>query len=211
MNHSTSRIFTTTLCLTLLALLAACAGHAPKPGPSTRVVLLPQDNVPNTAVQVQGIKEGAAQVLDKPYLQASVGQAASITVSLTTAENLAKEYPILSRKIDLPQESFMLTFLTGTSNLTEQSLETLKTVLARAKARVASEVLVTAHTDRQGTIESNDRLSVQRAESVRKLLIDQGLAPERVEAVGRGERQPLVPTDDEVAEPRNRRAEVVIR
>lgn len=207
MNHSVRRFLTSTVCPALLALLAACAG----PGPTTRVVLLPQDNAPNTAVQVQGIKEGAPQVLDKPYLQASVGQAASITVSLTTAENVAKEYPILSRKIDLPQESFMLTFLTGTSNLTEQSLETLKTVIARAKARAASEVLVTAHTDRQGSIESNDRLSIQRAESVRKLLIDQGLAPERVEAIGRGERQPLVPTEDEVAEPRNRRAEVVIR
>jgi outer membrane protein OmpA-like peptidoglycan-associated protein len=29
--------------------------------------------------------------------------------------------------------------------------------------------------------------------------------------VGRGEREPVVPTDDEVAEPRNRRAEIVVR
>ena len=32
-----------------------------------------------------------------------------------------------------------------------------------------------------------------------------------IEAVGRGEREPLVPTEDEVAEPRNRRAELLVR
>jgi OOP family OmpA-OmpF porin len=30
-------------------------------------------------------------------------------------------------------------------------------------------------------------------------------------AIGRGEREPAVPTEDEVAEPRNRRAEIIIR
>jgi outer membrane protein OmpA-like peptidoglycan-associated protein len=29
--------------------------------------------------------------------------------------------------------------------------------------------------------------------------------------VGRGEREPAVPTEDEVVEPRNRRAEVIVR
>ena len=34
---------------------------------------------------------------------------------------------------------------------------------------------------------------------------------ELITAYGRGEREPAVPTADEVAEPRNRRAEVIIR
>jgi len=29
--------------------------------------------------------------------------------------------------------------------------------------------------------------------------------------VGRGEREPLVPTEDEVSEPRNRRVEITVR
>jgi outer membrane protein OmpA-like peptidoglycan-associated protein len=32
-----------------------------------------------------------------------------------------------------------------------------------------------------------------------------------IEARGRGEREPVVATEDEVAEPRNRRAEVLVR
>jgi OmpA-OmpF porin, OOP family len=46
---------------------------------------------------------------------------------------------------------------------------------------------------------------------VRAVLIERGFKAELVEAVGRGEREPLVPTDDEVAEPRNRRAEILVR
>ncbi len=39
----------------------------------------------------------------------------------------------------------------------------------------------------------------------------QGFAGDLVTAYGRGEREPVVPTADEVAESRNRRAEIIIR
>ena len=73
------------------------------------------------------------------------------------------------------------------------------------------EIVVVGHTDRVGTVESNDALSLQRAQAVRQLFIDRGFDPARVDAVGRGEREPLVPTDDELDEPRNRRTEIVVR
>jgi OOP family OmpA-OmpF porin len=38
-----------------------------------------------------------------------------------------------------------------------------------------------------------------------------GIAPARIRVEGRGEREPLIPTEDEVAEPRNRRAEISVR
>jgi hypothetical protein len=34
---------------------------------------------------------------------------------------------------------------------------------------------------------------------------------EQVSVAGRGEREPIVPTEDEVAEPRNRRVEITVR
>jgi outer membrane protein OmpA-like peptidoglycan-associated protein len=46
---------------------------------------------------------------------------------------------------------------------------------------------------------------------VTKLLVDKGAVAERVEAVGRGKRELLVPTADEVDEPQNRRVEVIVR
>jgi len=75
----------------------------------------------------------------------------------------------------------------------------------------AAEVVVTGHTDRVGSVEANDRLSLARAEAVRDLLVAAGVARSAVTAVGRGEREPAVPTADEVAEARNRRVEIKIR
>ena len=46
---------------------------------------------------------------------------------------------------------------------------------------------------------------------MRELLVQRGFAPERIEAIGRGEREPVVPTEANVNEPRNRRAEIIIR
>ena len=83
--------------------------------------------------------------------------------------------------------------------------------MARAQARSGGEIVVTGHTDRQGSLEANDQLSLERAQAIRTLLIERGFKPELIDAVGRGEREPVVPTDDEVAEPRNRRAVIVVR
>jgi outer membrane protein OmpA-like peptidoglycan-associated protein len=77
--------------------------------------------------------------------------------------------------------------------------------------RPAAEVIAIGHTDRVGNAQQNDALSLQRAERARELLVRMGIPPARITTVGRGEREPLVPTDDEVAEPRNRRVEITVR
>ena len=75
----------------------------------------------------------------------------------------------------------------------------------------APEVRVVGHTDALGTDSLNDELSMQRARIVRAGLVDKGIEPTRVEAVGRGKRELLVPTRDGVAESRNRRVEIQVR
>ena len=68
------------------------------------------------------------------------------------------------------------------------------------------------HTDRVGNEQANDELSLQRAERVKAEFVAQGVASaERIRAAGRGEREPLVPTEDDVDEPRNRRVEINVR
>ena len=54
-------------------------------------------------------------------------------------------------------------------------------------------------------------LSLKRAREIREALIAQGLNPTISRAVGRGEREPLVPTPDNTPEPRNRRVEIIVR
>ena len=52
-------------------------------------------------------------------------------------------------------------------------------------------ILAIGHADRIGTVQYNQRLSVRRAETVKKYLVDKGIEPNRVYAEGKGKSQPL--------------------
>jgi outer membrane protein OmpA-like peptidoglycan-associated protein len=84
-------------------------------------------------------------------------------------------------------------------------------ILVAIAARPAPELTVAGHTDALGSDQYNDALSLRRAERVRTLLIGRGIAPGSIVAVGRGKREPRVPTPVGVAEPRNRRVEITVR
>jgi OmpA-OmpF porin, OOP family len=197
-----TRLVRGALVLGLLSLLSACA-------PSTRVILLPQVDGQPSAVDVKTSK--GSQAISQPYQVAVVGRGGTLSLDTTTPDQVRKTYPALLALQPPPAERFVLEFEPGSSQLTPSSLAQLGTVITRAQARAGGDIIVTGHTDRQGSMEANDRLSLERARTVRSLLIAQGFRPERIEAIGRGEREPLVPTDDEVVEPRNRRAEVLVR
>ncbi|MBP7537074.1 MAG: OmpA family protein [Ottowia sp.] len=182
--------------------LAACA-------PATRVVLLPQEGLPTAAVTVQA-RQGQV-VLDQPYAVAEVASSGSVDTAQTDAQQVEKRYGQLLSVQPAAEQRFTLLFMPGGAQLTPESSAALADVLARATERPGGEVIIIGHTDRVGSVESNDTLSLQRAQAVRQLVIDRGFDPNRVEAVGRGEREPVVQTADEVEEPKNRRAEIVVR
>jgi OmpA-OmpF porin, OOP family len=79
-----------------------------------------------------------------------------------------------------------------------------------AKAGVFTRIRATGHTDTVGTPRYNMALSIRRANAVRDVLVREGIPATQIVVVGRGETQLLVPTPDNVNEPRNRRVEIVI-
>src|SRR4249920_2215928 len=108
--------------------------------------------------------------------------------------------------------SFLLYFVTGTDDLTEASKLELARMLEELRRREVADILVIGHTDRVGNEQANDELSLQRAERVKAEFVAQGIASAGgVDALGRGEREPLVPTENDVDEPLNRRVEINVR
>lgn len=107
--------------------------------------------------------------------------------------------------------SFTLYFVENTDTLTEASQRTLDGVIAEIARYPVPDIVVVGHTDLVGTDVVNDALARKRADTVRTMLIGRGVAPSNVVAVGRGKREPAVPTADGVAESRNRRVEILVR
>ena len=71
-------------------------------------------------------------------------------------------------------------------------------------------IRVTGHTDSTGTAELNQRLSEQRAISVKNALIQQGVHPARVQTIGFGEQTPIADNSSESGRQLNRRVVVTI-
>lgn len=117
---------------------------------------------------------------------------------------------VLAALPDRPK-SFLVYFLEGTDEFTEESGVEFTKILSELRERGAPDVVVIGHTDRVGNVRYNDNLSLQRAERVRGELVRLGIPEARIRVAGRGEREPLVATDDEVVEPRNRRVEINVR
>jgi outer membrane protein OmpA-like peptidoglycan-associated protein len=57
-------------------------------------------------------------------------------------------------------------------------------------------VEISGHTDNQGSQESNQAISLRRAEVVRDYLVEQGIEPERLTVVSRGATEPSRSNDD---------------
>jgi outer membrane protein OmpA-like peptidoglycan-associated protein len=185
-----------------MVMLAGCAG---KP---ERIVLLPQEGRA-TALVVTG-PSGRPVTLSEPYAEAVVGKRETLA-GKTDADSVGKRYgPVLSATPMEPRR-FTLYFVTGGNEFTAESAALVPKVVAEIAAIPAVEVIVIGHTDRVGALEFNDSLSLRRAQVVRDRLIDAGVSGDKIVAAGRGERDPVVQTADEVSEPRNRRVEVKVR
>jgi len=89
----------------------------------------------------------------------------------------------------------------------EQALNDLYMYLAR---NPQVRVKIVGHTDSVGKDEANQKLSDGRANEVMKDLIERGIEPERLQAEGRGESQPIDTNDTEEGRQNNRRVEIEI-
>jgi len=71
-------------------------------------------------------------------------------------------------------------------------------------------VTVTGHTDRHGSVQKNKALSIAMAYSIRDLFMERGVPEKNIKVYGKGETKPIITTDDNVAEARNRRVEIKV-
>ncbi|MGH8178917.1 MAG: OmpA family protein [Steroidobacter sp.] len=78
--------------------------------------------------------------------------------------------------------------------------------LRRAKPQ---RVVVVGHTDREGRCRYNDSLALRRADAMRRMLIDAGVASDQIQTASLGERRPLDFSATEEAGLLNRRIEVL--
>ena len=101
-------------------------------------------------------------------------------------------------------------FETAKATLQTESFPELNRVVELMNKQKAMIVEIDGHTDSDGTDEANQKLSQDRAESVRTYLISKGIPENRVVAKGFGESRPIATNDTPEGKQQNRRVEFVI-
>ena len=196
-----------------IAIAASLAGCATTPHPPQLVVLVPDRQGKIGTVEVREI-DGGSTTLNEAYSAARVDTAGGKFERRTvTASEVKAEFAHAIAAQPIRPVSFLLYFQEGTDALTPASKTAFRKVLSEVAQRKAAEITIIGHTDTVGKVEFNDMLSLKRAERVRKHFADRGIGipAHLINTAGRGERELLVQTGDEVPEPRNRRVEISVR
>ncbi|MBI4938756.1 MAG: OmpA family protein [Nitrosomonadales bacterium] len=173
------------------------------------VILLPGKDKKVGSVVVSN--SGGEVVLDKAYASAKT-KGSTIVAGSSSPEEVGKAFgDTLAAQPPRPA-SYQIYFETGSDRLTGESSRSIEGILADIAKRPSPEVVVIGHTDTVGRAGiRNDELSRQRAEVVRTMLVKRGIPAASISVEGRGSRELLVPTADNVDEPRNRRVEITVR
>jgi outer membrane protein OmpA-like peptidoglycan-associated protein len=196
----------------LFVVVAGCAEAPKAPPPAVGTELVAVIPGPDGHVGAVVVRSGGAeQVLDQAYSARRVNSDGSAAPARLTPAEVEASFGTTIRSLPGRPASFILYFLEGRDELTPASRTELDRVFAELKRRPAPDIVVIGHTDTVGSLASNDKLSLARAERVCQMLAGLGIPPERIQSAGRGERELLVATEDNTPEPRNRRVEISVR
>jgi len=109
--------------------------------------------------------------------------------------------------VTMPQD---ILFAVDSATLTGSLQADLAAVAASLNRYPNTRVNVIGHTDNTGAAAYNQGLSQRRAQAVSSVLINAGVAPSRINAIGRGEDAPIASNLTPEGRQQNRRVEIII-
>lgn len=159
----------------------------------------PVEVATETAPQTEPQPEAAAE---PPVVVAEAPPAAA---ALETKGDFSLEECV--GRFEILSETGNIYFASGSARLQDDSYFVLRSVLDIVQRCPDLRILVSGHTDSDGSENYNQSLSELRARSVRQYLVGQGVNAFRLITTGFGELQPMVPNDSDFNKSRNRRIE----
>ena len=104
-----------------------------------------------------------------------------------------------------------LTFATGSAQPTDESIEIIRDLATILRAYPQANVRLEGYTDNTGDAAANRELSQQRAESIKALLVQNGVDESHIDTAGFGSDNPIASNETEAGRLSNRRTELVVQ
>lgn len=148
----------------------------------------------------------------EPWLQAKVSNCRDAFYSAMNEVDAGRPVAAAAPAAQAPRQQAYITFFDwNQSTVTPEGVAVLRSVSDNVRRGGSADIVVTGNADRSGTDNYNMALSQRRAEAVKAILVRDGVSPNVIVTIAKGETQPLVATADGVREPQNRNVAVVIR
>ncbi len=119
-----------------------------------------------------------------------------------------QQQSIVKKTLKLNLDSVM--FKTGKADLTPQGQHKINEFATVIQNYGKQNVLIEGHTDNVGNENYNQKLSENRAKTIRKTLITKGVSPNRLSTKGLGEKNPITTNATSAGRQQNRRVELTI-
>ena len=113
--------------------------------------------------------------------------------------------PIAAAKVTLNADAL---FDFDKSVLKPAAKASLDSLAGKVKSLTLEVIVAVGHTDSIGTDAYNQKLSIRRAESVKKYLVSQGIEARRIYVEGKGESQPVADNKTTEGRAKNRRVQI---
>jgi outer membrane protein OmpA-like peptidoglycan-associated protein len=179
--------------------------------PVTTTVVLVDNGKEHNAIVVE-TKKGSV-IIDKPYhyVQLSALDAPPSSIKSISKDEVKKKFKTVIKSTPLKPISVLLYFKNNSNELTEESKAKLPEILEYIKKRAPCDVTIIGHADTKGSEEYNIKISLKRAEMVKKWILSQDIKINSLNVESYGESDLLVQTPDNVSEPKNRRVELLVK
>lgn len=168
----------------------------------------PADKTP--ASEIPGKEPSAAPIAATTKEIAASSQPSPPALDLSSGQSEGR----LPRIVNRPEGRFIATkpilFNTAMATIRQVSVKPLKDVAALLKQHPDMKLTIFGFTDNLGLPENNLRVSGERAAAVREFLMNEGIAPSRLESRGMGSQNPIAPNDTQIGRQANRRIEFLI-
>ena len=159
-----------------------------------------QENL-TTSRNAYGNRESSEKVTHYANLAQTQTEIASTVAKRRT---LQAETGNVGREITLGD----MLFKVGKADLNARGQSAVAELATFLKNNPDRNVTVIGHTDSTGSVKLNNKLSRERAESVKTALVGNGIASDRIAATGRGESEPIASNGTAQGRQKNRRVVV---
>jgi len=178
-----------------------------------------QDKLRSSAVAQLGAERSQVSQLGSQLAQTQSGLAAETDARKAAEARAARAMESLNKIAQVKEEargmvitlSGQVLFVTGKSELLPAARDQLDQVAEALKDQGdVKPMVVEGYTDSVGSDTTNQKLSKDRAESVRAYLVSKGVPSDKITSVGKGKANPVASNDTPEGRANNRRVEIIV-